>query len=481
MKQFLLKNLIFSPADRRNLQKALFFNQLSTQTIGLQKILFIFLFHIVLALIIRQYEVVAAAYCIAVVVIGLYIAMSSKTLEKVAYVCAYIAGAEVLWRMTDGSLFWEIGKYGTIFILSISIFKTNKTKIPVLVFFYFLLLVPSIIITTQEMTIADARGQISFNLSGPLAILMCAWFFSSVAFTSINFQKLLLAFLGPVIGVGSLVLYGVLTTRNIVFTTESNFATSGGFGPNQVGSILGLGALFAFLFLLIKKTSVIIKLLFCSLFLLLSSLSLITFSRSGIMLLFFCLSICGIFLIKSQSGKVKIVLIVLFLVFSFIFIYPAIDDYTNGMLSNRYTEETTTNRGKIAENELEVWTNNPIFGVGVGQMRQFRLGEANVAAHTEYTRVLSEHGLLGLLALSLLIIAAGSNILYSKNAYIRAFKAALISWMLLYMFINALRIVAPAFVFGISFAFFLMEEDISPLINYLRSKNKVSNNILGSF
>jgi hypothetical protein len=53
----------------------------------------------------------------------------------------------------------------------------------------------------------------------------------------------------PAVSIAALALFGILTNPDITFNTESNFATSGGFGPNQVSSMLGLGALSLLFFL----------------------------------------------------------------------------------------------------------------------------------------------------------------------------------------------------------------------------------------
>ena len=64
----------------------------------------------------------------------------------------------------------------------------------------------------------------------------------------------------------------------------------------------------------------------------------------------------------------------------------------------------TTGREDIARADLEVWFDNPVLGVGPGVAKEYRaatFGRA-AAAHTEFTRLLAEHGILGLVALIIL-------------------------------------------------------------------------------
>ena len=53
--------------------------------------------------------------------------------------------------------------------------------------------------------------------------------------------------LGPVVMVLSVATWSTLTAEDLEFTTESNFAVTGGFGPNQVSALLGLGSLLCLL------------------------------------------------------------------------------------------------------------------------------------------------------------------------------------------------------------------------------------------
>ena len=98
------------------------------------------------------------------------------------------------------------------------------------------------------------------------------------------------------------------------------------------------------------------------------------------------------------------------------------------------------------------------FGVGVGKAMEVRkdINGQNVASHSEVSRIISEHGALGILAL--LILFFTPIILYldnKQNIYIFCF---LLFWFLT---INhaAMRIAAPAFVYALSLIKVRMVDD----------------------
>jgi O-antigen ligase len=74
------------------------------------------------------------------------------------------------------------------------------------------------------------------------------------------------------------------------------------------------------------------------------------------------------------------------------------------------------------------------------------------AAHTEYTRMLAEHGMFGLLAMLVLFAIAIRTFQRARALEARAFVGALFVWSALFMLINAMRLVAPAFVAGLACA-----------------------------
>ena len=93
------------------------------------------------------------------------------------------------------------------------------------------------------------------------------------------------------------------------------------------------------------------------------------------------------------------------------------------------------------------------MGVGPGAAHdlRWRYGyEYTVAAHSEFTRMLAEHGLFG--AISLISILLLSFLEYKKRVgYNRVFLACMSMLAILTMFHSAFRIALPGFIYGLSY------------------------------
>jgi O-antigen ligase len=105
------------------------------------------------------------------------------------------------------------------------------------------------------------------------------------------------------------------------------------------------------------------------------------------------------------------------------------------------------------QEEFQVWLKNLIFGVGPGMASSYRmLGDMriNVASHNEFTRMLAEHGVFGLAAIVLLISMAAHNFRQAASRAQQGMAAAFVVWTFAGMAYMALRLAAPAFLFGLS-------------------------------
>jgi len=131
---------------------------------------------------------------------------------------------------------------------------------------------------------------------------------------------------------------------------------------------------------------------------------------------------------------------------------------TNGLIDKRYAnedaagrakEDLSTGRAQLISIELEAFLENPITGIGAGQVKYYRAKKDGIlaASHNETSRLLSEHGLIGIFSLLVLIFTPLFYRLFNKgNIYFYAF---LIFWI---STINhsAMRIAAPAFFYGLA-------------------------------
>jgi hypothetical protein len=404
-----------------------------------------------LALAMRASSLLATAHALLTLLIGVLFALSDKNTGKVKYVAAYIIGAEVLWRMTNAAIFWEAGKYFIILILGIAFLRSKSRQRAGLPILYFLLLSLSIPLTIFALGVSGAaRDAISFNLSGPLALTVCALYFSQITLDQDEMRQLAWWMILPILGIGALILSGTLSAQAIAFTDESNFATSGGFGPNQVSAILGLGGALAFLLFLTGKGAFSRWFaLFLALGLL--ALSALTFSRGGLYNAAVMAALALAHSLRDSRGRVAAILALLVVgLAGGYLIFPRLNAFTGGKLQQRFADTDPTLRGLIAQADLQLWYANPALGVGPGLSSRERSLFSGIAAHTEYTRVLAEHGAAGLLALLILLGLAMRAYFKSPNVQTQLWVAAFIAWPLVEMTHAAMRVVAISFLFGLA-------------------------------
>ena len=331
----------------------------------------------------------------------------------------------------------------------------RASNFPVL---FFALLLPAALLTISYGNFETIRKQLSFNLSGPLALAVCVAFFSRVQLTAVQVQRMVITFLGPLTGALSICVFSLSTAENLTFTTESSKVASGGFGPNQVSSAFGFGVLVAFLlvaFVLAPKQREL-KWLISGLAIWLAAQSALTFSRSGLYLAAGSAVVAAC--VGLRSARIRATLLAmagLFYVVGDYVVAPRLDAFTGGMLSKRFADPTLTGRESIMRADLAIWMKHPLFGVGPGMARTHRAEYFRaIAAHTELTRLVAEHGLLGLAALGMLCVSGWQALRRTKSLRWKAVVASMLAFALLYMAGNAMRLVLPSFAFGLAFASF---------------------------
>jgi len=406
-----------------------------------------------LALAMRDSSLLATAHALATLAFGLWFALFSKDTRKVSYVAAYIAGAEVLWRMTNAQIFWEAGKYFTILIFGIAMLRKKSWKRPALPILYFGLLCISIPLTLLRLGVSSAaRDAISFNLSGPLSLMVCVLYFSQISFDKVSIQRILWFLAIPILGVATLTLSGTLSAGTIEFSNNSNFVTSGGFGPNQVSAILGLGGALLILLFLMGK-GIFLRWIPMIIGLVLLALSAITFSRGGLYNAGIMLALALVHSIRSGRRWIATLFALLIIgLVSVYLIFPVLNSFTGGRLEQRFSNLDTTNRAKIAQADLALWSANPVLGVGPGLSEYDRIALLGFedAAHTEYTRLLAEHGTAGLVALLILLLMSIQAYRRAPNLDVKIWIVALLTWPIVEMAQAAMRIVAISFLFGLA-------------------------------
>jgi O-antigen ligase len=235
----------------------------------------------------------------------------------------------------------------------------------------------------------------------------------------------------------------------IDFSSTRNDAASGGFGPNQVSTALGFGSLLMFLFVFNKWNFSGKKWLDYLLLFGFTFQGLLTFSRGGMFGTLVAILVL-IFLLKNTSYEDKIKYnipnigkFVLPAIFAIIISYQVADYATGGWLSLRYQGETkgtlagtkkkdfnhyTTGRADIFDSDIDLWMDNFILGVGAGSSTYMRERHRGTLTHSEVSRLLAEHGVLGLGYLVCLLVV-GYRVFKSKQNPL--YKSILIAFFVL--------------------------------------------------
>jgi len=407
--------------------------------------------------------VLGAVQASLVFIIGLRAASrGSKGYVTAISVLGYLMGAEVLWRALALSPWppYEGGKYAAIVIATVGIIHRYRTirEWSTIPFLYLLCLLPSALMLLGKADLIFARQAVIYHLAGPIALGLCSIYFTGISLRSQDVKEVAKWGLAPVMSISALALYSTLIakeTGNLYFGMSSNMITSGEFGPNQVSNTLALGALICWLWVFLFPVNLIETAAILGIMSGFTAQILLTFSRGGAYVLGLCIlsTIIVQFLNISRSpvqlGKGVTRFAIVFSVFIFI-VWPWIDKFTYGALTKRYTAEDT-NRMRIISTELEIWRDYPVLGIGPGRSNLLIKQYAPITnkTHTEFTRLLAEHGMFGAMAISLLISGVLYNYRKNKRADRRVWIASCATYTFLYMAQAATRTVAPTIMYAL--------------------------------
>ncbi|MBZ0319447.1 MAG: O-antigen ligase family protein [Anaerolineae bacterium] len=433
------------------------------------------LLHIPLGLLLFYFPNLGILQAGLVFFVGIRAVMHAKRNDvMVVWTLGYLIGGEVLWRLLSLSPIvpHEGGKYIAIAIATLGIMRRYKRirEWPLLPFLMFLFLLPSTVMLLGTIDIIYARKEVLGALTGPIALVLCSMYFMNLKLDHQEVKHLAVCIIAPIVSIGAIAAYNTWQSNQagtLYFGAGSIKTTSGGFGPNQVSNTLALGAMVCWAMLITLRMRFIENLFFLFIIIGLTIQILLTFSRGGAIVLGLCIASTLITQIlnfdKKESVHSKVFLWASFFAFIFLLIlWPRIEDFTEGGLTRRYTSEDTE-RVRIISAELEIWRDYPLLGIGPGRTILF-IGNYTPQvnhSHTEFSRLLSEHGIFGLLIILLLIKGAITN--YSRQATVlsRIWAVSFIVYSFLYMTQAATRTVAPSIIYALIWTDWFWTEKIS--------------------
>jgi len=452
LKYILTKKLIIT--QRKNISKV------NEQ----RQYIIILILHAAMGFLVYLFPVLSKFFFLIIVGYFTYSIATSKATEKtksVIVACCYVVGAEVFFRMTSGTFFYEAAKYLVICYVLMGLFYNGISNRAYPYLIYLILLLPSIFVAYANIGLdTNFRTNVAFVLSGPVCLGISAFYLFN---KKIKLEAVLEAikFLGlPII---SMTIYLFLynpSIRDVLSGTQSNFEASGGFGPNQVATVLGLG-MFAFTVrLFLKSPNLFLKVLNIAALGVISYRAIITFSRGGVIaaILIIILFLLTIFGKSSTKFKGRIIYTsFLFLVLAGI-VWIVSSNQTEGLIDKRYAnkdkigrekEDLSTGRVDLFLDDLQGFKENPFLGVGANGAKELRIqsGQGVKASHNEISRLLSEHGLFAIIVLIILIFVPLSfRIKNKKNIFFFAF----LGFWFLTINHSAMRIAAPAFIYALA-------------------------------
>lgn len=420
------------------------------------------LFHVGIGFLVFLFPFVSKIYGYAIFIFGAFYIIKKQNKNNEALItAAYVVGSEVFLRMTGGNPLYEISKYGVIVFIFIGMYFSGFSKSAIPYWLFLLLLVPSVVLSTFVLNFdTNMRSTIAFNISGPVCLGVASLYTFRRKISLDQTNTILLSMGLPIITCMVYLTFYTPNIRDVITSTQSSFETSGGFGPNQVATVLGLGMFIFFSRIILEsktKYMVIINLIIA---LNISYRGIVTFSRGGMVTGFLMIVLLLLFLYtkSNYTGRVKLNYLIVLVSIAMIATWTYTSFQTGGLIDKRYAnqdaagrvkESRFTGREEVARNEFDTFLKNPFFGVGVGKGVEVRLAETgdSTLSHDEITRMLAEHGSLGIVGLLILFFTPLFLYLENKfNMYLLCFVAF---W---FFTINhaAMRTAAPAFVYSLS-------------------------------
>ena len=187
---------------------------------------------------------------------------------------------------------------------------------------------------------------------------------------------------------------------DIKYSLESNFEASNGLAPVQLSFYLAV-TLFITYFKYLEFKEKNSKLTCLAVMAAQITIMGLTFSRGGIYFFAAMFLLININAIRRLKFNPSYLLNFFFTGLVGYFVFYFVVDKTGGIILERYSEKGASKREDIIAAGIEMYKDNPIFGIGTGNFNMVArevkyFGEVS-GAHNEFIRILAEHGFLAII------------------------------------------------------------------------------------
>ena len=381
---------------------------------------------------------------------------------------AYLVPLEVYSRMLICDPFVPVEgiKYLAIILLFYAI-ASNFNKSNKIGWLLIFLSIPSFFIIPFEYY--SIRFYLISSYLGFFVMVLFIIYFSKLSFTQIFLINLLKIILfGSLLVLFHVIFSSSFETFDFKLLASSKFTA--GFGSNQVSSILGVGLIILIIDLMFGLNIFSSRTITYTLIILFILMILLSFSRGGIISPVIAILICIFKFSRNINYRfLKRFAFGLTLFFSVFFL---VNSLTYNKLYSRFSGETeatilgskeknlntiTSGRFKLFSNDLQIFFDNPIFGVGPGQSIPSRLDydfDRTIVPHVQLSTLVAEHGVFGLIMAIIIIVHFLSFLRRRVNNLFRFLLLFSICLAITYTFHSATRTIIPAFFYAVSFVNF---------------------------
>ena len=142
-----------------------------TKPLGAIALLILCAGHVGLAFVFERFSIAATAHALVVFLAGLWLAIEDRQPQRILYLCGYVVGAELLWRVTQAGVFWEYSKYLVILFGWITVLRyglLNRGRQVYLLFLVLLLPALAVLHFTALAAFAAAHRRLRPGRNGAL-------------------------------------------------------------------------------------------------------------------------------------------------------------------------------------------------------------------------------------------------------------------------------------------------------------------------